>query len=133
MNDSELMTNTVLSKSGDPDRSHYGLVGYFLGAYLITWVFWIPAVLADASRLTLPVPSIVFLAIGGLGPMLAAIIVTAMLSGTGGVRRLFGQLKRWRVSPSWYAMALIGVPIIGLAAAGIHSALGGNARDRESP
>lgn len=121
----EIMITAVLSESGGPDRSNHGLIGYFLGAYLLTWIFWIPVVLTDAGQLTLPVPSIVFLAIGGLGPMLAAIIVTAIQSGTAGVRTLFGQLKRWRVSPIWYAMALIGIPIIGLAAAGIHTVLGG--------
>ena len=70
-------------------------------------------------------PSFAFLAVGGLGPMLAAILMTAYRSGMSGVRRLFGQLKRWRVSPFWYAVALLGIPAIGLAAAAVHVTLGG--------
>ena len=119
------MATATRSAADGTVRNSRGLVGYFFGAYLLTWLFWIPAVLADAGQLTLPLPSFAFLAIGGLGPVLAAIVVTANLSGTPGVRRLFGQLKRWRVPPRWYGMALGGIPLIGLAAAGIHATLGG--------
>lgn len=115
---------TTSSKEGAASRV-WGLLGYFIGAYALTYLFWVPAALAEAGRMTLPVPELAFLVLGGLGPMLAAIIVTGLESGLSGIRRLFGQLKRWRVSPGWYAMALLGVPLIGLAAAGIHVALGG--------
>lgn len=118
---------SAVSSSGTagPAQSGRGLLGYFINAYLLTWLFWIPVGLAEVGYLALPVPSFVFLVFGGLGPMVAAIAVTARQSGMSGVRRLFGQLKRWRVSPVWYGMVLLGVPIIGLTAAGIHVALGG--------
>lgn len=119
------MFDTTSPKTASSVHSSRALVEYFVGAYLLTWVFWIPAVLGDAGQLNLPLPSFAFLALGGLGPMIAAILVSAMQSGFPGVRRLFGQLKRWRVSPTWYAMTLLGVPAIGLTAAGIHVLLGG--------
>lgn len=102
-----------------------GLTGYFVAAYALSWAFWIPAVLMDSGRLDLPVPSFALALLGGLGPMLAAILLSARESGLAGVRALFGQLARWRVHPRWYAAALIGVPAIGLVAAGVHAALGG--------
>ena len=119
-----------MGKTATPARSEIaggdeGLVRYFVGAYALSWVFWIPAVLADTGQLTLSLPSFAFQALGGLGPMLAAILVCALESGMAGVRGLFGQLKRWRVRPRWYVMTLVGVPALGLAAAGIHATLGG--------
>lgn len=119
-----------MGETASPAQSEFvhrngGLVKYFVGAYALSWVFWIPAVLADVGQLTLPLPSFAFQALGGLGPMLAAILVCALESGMAGVRSLFGQLKRWHVRPRWYVMALIGIPVLGVAAAGIHTALGG--------
>jgi membrane protease YdiL (CAAX protease family) len=43
-----------------------------------------------------------------LGPALAAIIVTAVIEGRPGVRRLLGRIKRWRVGLRWYMVALFG-------------------------
>lgn len=43
-----------------------------------------------------------------LGPALAAILVTGVIEGRAGVRRLLGRIKRWRVGLRWYAVALFG-------------------------
>ena len=44
---------------------------YFVGAYALLWIFWSPAVLADAGRLFLPLPTFASEALGGPSPMLA--------------------------------------------------------------
>ena len=63
-----------------------GLLFYFLGAYALTWLFWVPAALAARGQLDLPVPGFLLMVLGGLGPMLAAILVSAYESGGAGVR-----------------------------------------------
>ncbi|MGA7227870.1 MAG: CPBP family intramembrane glutamic endopeptidase [Acidimicrobiia bacterium] len=45
----------------------------------------------------------------GSGPFLAAVIVLAVTQGRRGLRDLFSQMTRWRVSWKWYAAA-IGLP-----------------------
>ncbi len=44
------------------------------------------------------------------GPMLAALIVTALDGGTAGLKELLSRQVRWRVGLVWYAVA-IGLPV----------------------
>jgi uncharacterized protein len=41
-----------------------------------------------------------------LGPSVAGILMTAIVSGKAGFRELFSRLRRWRVGARWYAVAL---------------------------
>jgi hypothetical protein len=68
------------------------------------------AALAADQRITLPLPQALFMLIGGLGPMLMAIGLSAYEGGGAGVRGLLGQLLRWRVHPVWYVVALLTDP-----------------------
>ena len=58
------------------------------------------------------------------GPLVAAIVVTAVVSGRAGLREWGSRLIRWRVHPLWYLVA-VAVPLATLAAAaGSNMALG---------
>jgi uncharacterized protein len=48
------------------------------------------------------------------GPLIAAVLVTALVDGWRGLRRLGGRIVRWRVSWVWYAAA-IALPVAALA------------------
>src|SRR5438045_8564782 len=39
-----------------------------------------------------------------LGPLVAVILVTAIVSGRPGLREFFSRLVRWRVGVKWYAI-----------------------------
>ncbi len=119
------MTTTSVSTRVSSARRG-GLLAYFLGAYALAWLFWIPAALAAAGRLDLPVPGFLLLILGGLGPMLAAILVSGYESGGAGVRALFGQLLRWRVSIKWYLIALLGIAALELSVVPVRLASGGS-------
>lgn len=119
-----MITTSVSTQS--PLARRGGLLAYFLGAYALTWLFWIPAALAASGQLDLPVPDFLLLVLGGLGPMLAAILVSAYESGGVGVRALFGQLLRWRVSMKWYLIALLGIAALELSVAPVRLASGGS-------
>jgi len=56
----------------------------------------------------LPIPADLLMLLGGLGPLVAALGIVTLESGWPGMRALLSQLLRWRVSPIWYAVALLG-------------------------
>ncbi len=118
------MTTTDLSARSSLARGG-GLLLYFLGAYALTWMFWVPAALAARGQLDLPVPGFLLMVLGGLGPMLAAILVSGYESGGAGVRALFGQLLRWRVPVGWYLAALLGIAALELSAVPVRLTSGG--------
>lgn len=49
------------------------------------------------------------------GPVLACLLLTALLQGRAGLKGLFSRLIRWRLSPRWYAISLLTNPLIVLA------------------
>lgn len=58
------------------------------------------------------------------GPMLSALILTALSGGWPAVKALLGRLVQWRVGWRWYAIAL-GIPVaIGLVAVGLTTLAG---------
>ena len=92
---------------------------YFL-AFSLSWLIEIPQAAAARGLIHLELPGVlVFLS--PLAPALAAIAVSATEGGTAEVRRLLGQLLRWRVSPKWYGAVLAGFPLLGLVAVGLGS------------
>ena len=91
------------------------LGAFFALAYAISWAFILPWSVSESSGglgwvpYTLPDTfGIVMYLLAPLGPVLAAVFVTAVIEGRPGVRRLLGRLKRWRVGLRWYAVALFG-------------------------
>ena len=69
------------------------LVSFFVLAFALSWYPWILALLR--GRTSGPNP---------LGPLVAAIIVTAIAFGWSGLREFFSRLVRWRVGAKWYAI-----------------------------
>jgi hypothetical protein len=68
-----------------------------------------------------PTPFGIFMA---AGPLLAALVVTAVVDGRGGLRELGNRLLRWRVGWQWYAAALLIPLAIVLGTGGLNVALG---------
>jgi membrane protease YdiL (CAAX protease family) len=62
----------------------------------LSWLTW-PLYLTGLS----PSPIL------GCGPFLAAVVVLALTEGRTGVLDLLRRMVRWRVSPVWYAVALL--------------------------
>jgi membrane protease YdiL (CAAX protease family) len=88
-----------------PVRRH-PLVSFFLLAFGITWLAAIPFALG-----IWPGPMFPF------GPLVAALIVGAASDGWAGIKSLLLSMLRWRVSPKWYAFALLLPIAVTLAAA----------------
>lgn len=89
------------------------LATYFALAYGISWLLWAP--------LWLPVLPFHH-ALGALGPITAAFLVSAMETGLAGSLDLFRRMGLWRGRLVWGAVALL-VPFALLALAAIGTAL----------
>ena len=102
----------------------FPLVIFFVLAYLFTWANWLPQALTSRGLASIQLPGFLTI-LSGFGPALAAIIVTAMVSGMQGLRELFERLVKWRVGIQWYAVALLLPVAITLTALGINNLTGG--------
>jgi membrane protease YdiL (CAAX protease family) len=76
------------------------LVAFFVIAFALSWYPWIIAL--ARGRTSGPNP---------LGPLVAGIIMTAIVSGRSGLREFFSRLVRWRVGAKWYAI-IFATPIV---------------------
>ena len=77
------------------------VAAFFVLAYALSWLVWIPASLAGAGQ--------ALLVVGAFGPAVAAYIVLRITGGS--VRAWARQILRWRVQLRWYLYAL-GLPAL---------------------
>ncbi len=81
------------------------LASFLVLAYAFSWSWWVPLALSGAvvepgtfAPRYLP---------GLLGPLVAAVTVTAIIDGRPGLRDLLARTLRWRVGLRWYAVAVL--------------------------
>ena len=92
-------------------------VSFFLLAFGITWGLQLPGVLAQRGMLPGdPKVYLPFVALGALGPLIAATLLSFREQGMTAVKRLYSPLLHWRVHFGWYvaALPLPGVLLTGL-------------------
>jgi uncharacterized protein len=97
------------------------LLAFFALAYALSWAWMVPLALTHqvvrrGDGWPTHAPAL-------LGPLLAAVAVTAWTTGRPGVRELLGRVARWRVAARWWLVALgplgfLAVALAGLLAAG---------------
>jgi hypothetical protein len=96
-------------------KSH-PLLSYFALAFAISWggvllviggPGGIPATAEQFERL---VPFAIPVMI--IGPAVAGLLLTGLVSGRAGLRELRSRLLRWRVGARWYAVALLTAPLV---------------------
>jgi membrane protease YdiL (CAAX protease family) len=89
------------------------LVAFFVLAFALSWYPWVIALIR--GRTSGPNP---------LGPLVAGIIVTAIVSGRSGLREFFSRLVRWRVALKWYRVTFAAPALICLIAVAITLSFG---------
>jgi uncharacterized protein len=87
---------------------------YFITAFTISWL---GAFILVAPKLInkQPIPKmdgILMFPIMLIGPVAAAIILTASVEGSTGIRNLFSKMGKWKVPVKWYVTALIIPPCL---------------------
>jgi len=90
------------------------LVTFFVLAYVLSWWPWL---LSAANN---PFGSPLF----PFGPMVAALILTAVINGRAGLKALLARVMQWRVHLRWYGVALLLPVALGLSAFGLNLLLG---------
>lgn len=85
------------------------LVGFFVLAFAFSWL-----VVIVSAVLGLPAPAVI--AITTVGPSFAAVVMTALLDGRPGLRRLIRRMTLRHVGIRWYLIALLGIPLVYLLA-----------------
>ncbi len=95
------MGKKVVSLSG-----RYSLELFFIIAYAVSWAIWSPIVLSAQGLVTWQVPFPLYY-LGSFGPMISALIMTAITTGGEGLRELLTRLLKWRVDLRYYAFAIL--------------------------
>jgi membrane protease YdiL (CAAX protease family) len=92
----------------------YPLVMYFFLAFVFTWLILCPGVAATLGWLNFEFEGTVLTIVSGIGPLLAAILVTGAIEGKSGVHKIFDSMLNWQVKARWWAASI--VPFAGLFA-----------------
>jgi len=89
---------------------------FFAIAFIFSWVFWLPGVLANRGLFSLPVSERVLLVIGAHGPLVSAFLLTFMRQGVKGTIHLLKRGFNFRVPLKWIAVIFL-LPVIIYASA----------------
>jgi membrane protease YdiL (CAAX protease family) len=96
-------------------KNEHALIAYFLIAFAFTWSFHFSInFLGYTFMFDLSSPAMALYLIGLMGPLVAAIVVSAFLGGGEGVKSLLGQGLKWRFPLRWYLVAIFSIPMLNL-------------------
>ncbi|WP_220203324.1 CPBP family intramembrane glutamic endopeptidase [Reticulibacter mediterranei] len=114
-------------------KSH-PLVAYFVLTYALSWLLLGLVALSAHGLISLP-SSLIFplTFVGSIGPLPAALLVTATTTGKGGMRAFFRQLFIWRVNLWWYLVVLFEPALVTCIAIAATLFLGGPTFDFAHP
>ena len=92
----------------------HALLVYFVLTLLISWGALLPVLGPASSSGSTQLDSAFLFAIvvGPMGPGIAGIVLTVVVSGRRGLGKLFSGLTVWRVEARWYAVALLTAPVL---------------------
>lgn len=111
-----------------PRADMRGLIWFYVAATAVTWVCYVPVVLAAHGRLDIDIDAQGLLGLTAiLAPALTACVLAAARGGRRELRRLLGMAVRFRFGIRWYLLAL-GVPFaVPLTAVAVDALLSGTA------
>jgi membrane protease YdiL (CAAX protease family) len=106
-------------------KTRFNVLVFILIAFGFTWLFWVPEALIAQNIWNAPesVRNILGLNLGAWGPLIGAIITTAIYKGGAGVRDLLKRGLMVRLGKWWWVVLLIFPVLIG-ASLGISVLLG---------
>jgi uncharacterized protein len=96
----------------------YPLVTFFILAFAITWVVWVPRAVG--------VPVGLVGQVWTWAPAIAALLAAAFTGERAAIRDLGARLVRWRVGWRWYLVGILGPAVFSLVVAGLYALLSGS-------
>lgn len=93
------------------------LLSFYLLAFGLAWLGWIPVALGSHGVAPFTAPEWqLLLVLPAVAPAVAAGVVARVRYGSAQANALFAALARWRVAPIWYLVAIGGPVVIALTA-----------------
>ena len=81
------------------------IAAYYVLALAFSWLVELPLVAVKQGWINLKVPfAIHYLA--SFGPAMASVLVTAVITGSKGLRELWGRITRWRAGRMWVVFSI---------------------------
>jgi membrane protease YdiL (CAAX protease family) len=81
---------------------------FFVLTFVLSWIVWVPQAAGALGLVGLEIPPESGLNLFAVwGPAMAAVILSGLVAGRSGLRRLLGPLGRWRVAAWSYAFVLL--------------------------
>ena len=102
----------------------YPLGSFVVLAFVVSWAAWVP-LLADRQGWVTWSASTYLHLLGGLGPLVAAVVVTGLGRGWDGLGVLWRQATAWRGRGRWLALATLGPLALFLVAVVVARLVGG--------
>ncbi len=102
--------STVASRNLQQVMRQHPLFFYFLLAYAISWILFIPYVLAEWG--ILHGNFTIFYILHTFGPALAAVVMTAIIAGRPGLHDMRQRIRQRRAPWQWYLFILLGIPAL---------------------
>ena len=90
------------------ERGGFDLWGFFVFSHGWTWFWWSFVIVAGWEAFAFP--GVVFLAIGGLGLPMGAVVMTREILGHPGLRDLWQRIVDWRRIPLRWYVVIFGLP-----------------------
>src|SRR4029079_18639698 len=84
----------------------HSVMAYFVLACAMSWAIELPLAASAQGWLQAPVPPALHY-LASFGPMLSALIVTAVTEGRHGIRQLLAGLFKWHVGLGWMLFATL--------------------------
>ena len=125
---SQLQATPSHGRDSSRPVARHPLSSYFVLAYSLSWVMWLPLVLSKGGGIglipfttpsnlndTSNLPNLILLNlilfVGALGPAIAALIVSGAIGGGKEVKHLLHRMVQVRIGIRWYVVAVF-VPLI---------------------
>lgn len=118
-----------MDNSGDSIFKRHPLTMYFVLAFTITWLILSPGVASTLGLLDWQFEGTVLTIVSGIGPLLAALIVTGATEGRTGVRKAFQSMFNRQVQARWWATAVLLLAGLFAVASALGRLTGGAAPD----
>jgi len=101
----------------------YPITSFTLLTFTISWSLWLPQALYSQGYTHTHIP---LWGLGSFGPTIAGIIVLYLLSGTSGLKELWGRLRDWKLPVKWYGFILLFPAALIMVSFLVHHILGGS-------